>query len=77
MDDVSPIQVAPFQRVDQRLCRGDVGRYWNIVYIAQTQKMRRVLVGLLRQRIPEKQQKVNLVTGNPRRDLLVTALFAA
>ena len=47
----------------------------NIVHVAQTQKPRLVgLAGLRADRIAEKEQQVDLVAGDARRDLLVAAL---
>lgn len=55
MDNVAPIQIAAFQRMNQGFRRGNVSRYRDIVYVTQAQKLRRIALRLfLRQRIPEK-----------------------
>ena len=71
-DDISPIQIAALQAVNQHLCGGDVGGDGDVVHIAQAQHVHIVcLVGLLVERIAEEQQHVNFVAGDARGNLLV------
>ena len=59
VDDHSPIQVAPFQSVNQYLSGGNIGRHGDVVYVAETEQIH--FIGFQRfggQRIPEKEQEV-------------------
>ena len=76
--DIAPVEVAALERVDERLSGRDVGRNGDIVHVAQAQKPRLVgLAGLRADRVAEKEQQVDLVAGDARRDLLVAALRPA
>ena len=58
MDNVAPIQIAAFQRMNQGFRRGNVSRYRDIVYVTQAQKLRRIALRLfLRQRIPKNNKR--------------------
>ena len=64
--------------MDQNFGCGDVGGHRDIVHIAQAQKVDIVgFTGLRRERIAEKQQKVDLIAGNTRGKLLVSGASKA
>ena len=75
MDDITPIQVAALQAVDEHLSGGNVGGHGDVVHIAQAQQGHLIgLAGLCIDGVAEEQQQVHLIAGNAGRDLLVTAL---
>src|SRR5699024_10053401 len=70
LDDLAPVEVAALEAVDQHLGRRDIRRDRDVVHVAKAQK---VLVvrrfRLLRLHgIAEKQQEVDLIAGDARRN---------
>ena len=78
VDDIAPAEVAARDSHNQHLRRGDIGRKRNIMHIAKPKQCGNIrLVRLCGQRIPEKQNRVNLIIGDSGADLLVAAQGAA
>ena len=76
--NLAPIEVAALEAMDEHLCRCDVRRHGNVIQVAETEQVFIVrLQCLLLHGVAEVQQKVDLVAGDTRRNLLIAALWAA
>ena len=70
IDDVAPVEVAAPQTLHQDLGRGGVGRKGDLILVAQTLDLVDVVKAAGVGGIAEEQDKVDLVEGDARADLL-------
>ena len=78
INKLTPVKVAPFKSVYQGFGSGYIGRHRNVVDITESQEISLIrLVRLSCKGVSEKQEKVDLIAGYTRTDLLVSALGAA
>lgn len=74
---LAPIEISAFKRHDKCLTGRDIGRNWDVVNVAESQKIMLIRFGgLTGQGIAEEDQKVDLVAGDLRADLLTSTLRA-
>ena len=72
---LTPVKVASFKGVYERLGSGDVRCHGDVVYIAQPQKIHFVrLMRLRSEGISEKEEQVYLIAGDTGAYLLIAAL---
>ena len=76
--NVSPIEIAALETVDQHFGGSDIGSDGDIMHIAEPEKVHIIrLMGLGVQRISEEDEHIDLVAGDTSGHLLVSALRAA
>ena len=78
INDLAPVKISSFKRMDKSLGSSDIGRNGNVMNIAESQQVHFIrLVGLGRKRISEKQEQVDLVARNTCAYLLISSLCTA
>ena len=74
IDDLSPIQIAPLQAVDQDLRGGGVGGKGDVVLVAHLVDVLQVRVQVVGLGVREEEDHINLVVSDAGTDLLAAAV---